>query len=176
MAVRLSRTFVLRKLHQLTGIIPLGAFLLEHFYTNSKAVTGPGDFNDAVARPSVHPLHTLRRDRPHLHPAALPRALRAFITWETRPNNLRYPYPRNWFYSIQRVTGMILFLFILFHLLNFRFGLIPGLNEVSVAHRPTELMTSSRRSFRCPVDSRRLLHRHPLDHLALRQRHLAVSG
>ncbi|PYS96349.1 MAG: succinate dehydrogenase, partial [Acidobacteria bacterium] len=48
MAVRLSRTFVLRKLHQLTGIVPLGVFLLEHFYTNSKAMTGRNDFNDAV--------------------------------------------------------------------------------------------------------------------------------
>ncbi|HYH87547.1 MAG TPA: hypothetical protein VEX60_18980, partial [Pyrinomonadaceae bacterium] len=28
------------------------------------------------------------------------------------------------------------FFFILFHLLNFRFGLVPGLNEISVAHRP----------------------------------------
>ena len=48
MAVRLSRTFVLRKLHQLTGIVPLGVFLFEHFYTNSKAMTGRNDFNDAV--------------------------------------------------------------------------------------------------------------------------------
>jgi succinate dehydrogenase / fumarate reductase cytochrome b subunit len=59
-----------------------------------------------------------------------------FITWEMRPNNLKYPYARNWFYTVQRVTGIILFFFILFHLLNFRFGLIPGLNETSVAHRP----------------------------------------
>ena len=60
MAVRLSSTFVFRKLHQLTGILPLGVFLLEHFYTNSKALGGgvdaagkpiPGSqlFNEAVA-------------------------------------------------------------------------------------------------------------------------------
>ena len=48
MAIRLSRTFVLRKLHQLSGIVPLGLFLLEHFYTNSKALTGPNDFNKSV--------------------------------------------------------------------------------------------------------------------------------
>ncbi|HEU4594286.1 MAG TPA: hypothetical protein VFS10_03880, partial [Pyrinomonadaceae bacterium] len=54
MPVRLSRTFVLRKLHQLTGIVPLGAFLLEHLYTNSKAVNsnpllGEQHFNEAVS-------------------------------------------------------------------------------------------------------------------------------
>ena len=48
MAIRLSKTFVLRKLHQLTGILPLGIFLLEHFYTNSKALSGAADFNNAV--------------------------------------------------------------------------------------------------------------------------------
>ena len=48
MAIRLSRTFVLRKLHQLSGIFPLGIFRLEHFDTNSKALSGPGDFNSAV--------------------------------------------------------------------------------------------------------------------------------
>ena len=48
MAIRLSRTFVLRKLHQLSGIVPLGLFLLEHFYTNSKALSGAADFNNAV--------------------------------------------------------------------------------------------------------------------------------
>jgi succinate dehydrogenase / fumarate reductase cytochrome b subunit len=55
------------------------------------------------------------------------------ITVEARPNNLNYPYPRNWFYLIQRITGVILFFFITFHVLNFRFGLIPGLNTLSVA-------------------------------------------
>ena len=48
---------------------------------------------------------------------------------EARPNNLDYPYPRNWFYLIQRITGVILFFFILFHVLNFRFGMIPGLEH-----------------------------------------------
>jgi succinate dehydrogenase / fumarate reductase cytochrome b subunit len=55
---------------------------------------------------------------------------------EARPNNLNYPYPRNWFYLIQRITGVILFFFITFHVLNFRFGLVPGLNTISVAHSP----------------------------------------
>jgi succinate dehydrogenase / fumarate reductase cytochrome b subunit len=49
---------------------------------------------------------------------------------------LNYPYPRNWFYLIQRITGVILFFFITFHVLNFRFGMIPWLNNISVAHSP----------------------------------------
>src|ERR671938_959067 len=133
MAVRLSRTFLLRKLHQLTGILPLGVFLLEHFYTNSKAMTGRGDFNDAVKDLQSIPYILFVEVIGIFIPLIYHAVDGMFITWEARPNNLAYPYPRNWFYAIQRVTGVILFFFITFHVLNFRFGLIPGLNTKSVA-------------------------------------------
>jgi succinate dehydrogenase / fumarate reductase cytochrome b subunit len=138
MAVRLSSTFLFRKLHQLTGIVPLGFFLLEHFYTNSKAMTGPGDFNNAVKDLQSIPYVIFIEIGGIFIPLIYHAVYGLFITWEARPNNLAYPYPRNWFYTIQRVTGMILFFFIFFHVLNFRFGLIPGLNELSVADHPMQ--------------------------------------
>ncbi len=139
MAVRLSRTFLLRKLHQLSGIIPLGVFLLEHFYTNSKALDaqkGLQNFNEAVADLQSIPYILFIEIGGIFIPLIYHALYGLFITWEMRPNNAHYPYPRNWFYTIQRVTGIILFFFITFHVLNFRFGLIPGLNETSVAHAP----------------------------------------
>jgi succinate dehydrogenase / fumarate reductase cytochrome b subunit len=139
MAIRLSKTFILRKLHQLSGIVPLGAFLLEHFYTNSKAAhptQGVEHFNKAVADLQAIPFILLVETTFIFIPLLYHAIYGLVITVEARPNNLNYPYPRNWFYTIQRVTGVILFFFILFHVLNFRFGLIPGLNTVSVAHAP----------------------------------------
>jgi succinate dehydrogenase / fumarate reductase cytochrome b subunit len=139
MAIRLSRTFILRKLHQLSGIVPLGAFLLEHFYTNSKAAhpsAGAQHFNEAVADLQAIPFILLVETTFIFIPLLYHALYGLVITVEARPNNLNYPYPRNWFYTIQRVTGIILFFFILFHVLNFRFGLIPGLNTISVAHAP----------------------------------------
>ena len=133
MAIRLSRTFVLRKLHQLSGIMPLGFFLLEHFYTNSKALTGPADFNNAVKDLQSIPYILFVEIGGIFIPLIYHAVYGMVITVEARPNNLNYPYPRNWFYTIQRLTGIILFFFITFHVLNFRFGLIPGLNNLSVA-------------------------------------------
>lgn len=138
MAIRLSRTFILRKLHQLTGIMPLGFFLLEHFYTNSKALAGAAEFNTAVKDLQSIPYILLVETGGIFIPLIYHAVYGLVITVEARPNNLHYPYSRNWFYTIQRVTGMILFFFITFHVLNFRFGLIPGLNTVSVAHHPEE--------------------------------------
>jgi len=137
-AIRLSRTFILRKLHQLTGIMPLGFFLLEHFYTNSKALTGAADFNGAVKDLQSIPYILFVEIGGIFIPLIYHAVYGLVITVEARPNNLYYPYSRNWFYTIQRVTGMILFFFITFHVLNFRFGLIPGLNTVSVAHHPEQ--------------------------------------
>ena len=148
MAIRLSRTFILRKLHQLSGIFPLGIFLLEHFYTNSKALSGAGSFNKAVADLQSIPYILLVEIGGIFIPLIYHAVYGLVITMEARPNNLAYPYPRNWFYTIQRITGVILFFFILFHVLNFRFGVIPGLNMRSVATHPQEAFEIVAREFR----------------------------
>ena len=147
MAVSLSRTFVLRKLHQLSGIMPLGIFLLEHFYTNSKALTGAADFNNAVKDLQSIPYILLVEIGGIFIPLIYHAVYGLVITVEARPNNLNYPYSRNWFYTIQRVTGIILFFFITFHVLNFRFGLIPWLNTLSVARNPDQAFAVVSREF-----------------------------
>ena len=147
MAIRLSRTFILRKLHQLSGIFPLGIFLLEHFYTNSKALSGAGDFNKAVADLQSIPYILFVEICGIFIPLIYHAVYGLVITVEARPNNLAYPYPRNWFYLVQRITGVILFFFILFHVLNFRFGMVPGLNMTSVAEAPNEAFQIVSREF-----------------------------
>jgi succinate dehydrogenase / fumarate reductase cytochrome b subunit len=148
LAIRLSKTFVLRKLHQLSGIFPLGIFLLEHFYTNSKALSGPQDFNNAVRDLQSIPYILFVEIGGIFIPLLYHAIYGLVITVEARPNNLAYPYARNWFYLIQRITGVILFFFITFHVLNFRFGLIPGLNTMSVAHHIDESFNIVSREFR----------------------------
>jgi len=147
LAIRLSRTFILRKLHQLSGIMPLGIFLLEHFYTNSKALSGPADFNHAVTDLQSIPYILYVEICGIFIPLIYHAVYGLVITVEARPNNLYYPYARNWFYIIQRVTGFILFFFIAFHVLNFRFGLVPGLNRLSVADNPTQAFEIVSREF-----------------------------
>ena len=148
MAIRLSRTFILRKLHQLSGIVPLGLFLLEHFYTNSKSLSGAADFNKAVTDLQSIPYIIFVEIGGIFIPLIYHAVYGLVITMEARPNNLAYPYSRNWFYLIQRITGVILFFFILFHVLNFRFGYIPGLNNQSVATHADKAFDIVAREFR----------------------------
>lgn len=133
MAIKISRSFVMRKLHQLTGIVPLGAFFFVHLFTNSKSMSGAAVFNDAVA--DIHHLPYLLFVEVFgiFLPLLFHSVYGIFISAETRPNALNYGYGRNWFYIFQRVTGIFLFFFLIFHILNFRFGAIPGLNTTAVA-------------------------------------------
>jgi succinate dehydrogenase / fumarate reductase cytochrome b subunit len=127
MATRLSRTFILRKLHQITGIVPLGAFFFVHIYTNSKAMGGAKVFNEAVGDIHHIPYLLFVEIFGIFLPLAFHSVYGIIISAEAKANNLSYNYGRNWFYTFQRITGVFLFFFLLFHILNLRFGAIPGL-------------------------------------------------
>src|SRR5258708_20346986 len=42
---RPDSSYLLRKLHSLSGLIPVGAFLAEHFWSNSAALVSPEKYN-----------------------------------------------------------------------------------------------------------------------------------
>ena len=127
--MKISNTFLLRKLHQITGIVPLGAFFLVHMFTNSKAMSGDKVFNDAVADIHHIPYLLFVEIFGIFLPLLFHSIYGVVISGEARMNNFSYSYGRNWFYTFQRVTGGFLFFFIFFHILNLRFGLIPGLES-----------------------------------------------
>lgn len=133
MAIVFSRTFLLRKLHQVTGIVPLGLFYFVHLYTNSTALNGGKEFNEHVGDIHEIPYLLFIEIGGIFLPLIFHSVYGILISAEAKPNVLAYGYARNWFYLLQRVTGIYLFFFLFFHILNFRFGLIPGLNMTPVA-------------------------------------------
>ena len=126
MAIKVSRTFLFRKLHQLTGIVPLGVFYFVHLYTNSTALNGPKVFNDHVGGIHEMPYLLFVEIGGIFLPLLFHSVYGILISAEAKANVLSYGFARNWYYIYQPNTGHYLFLFQLFHILNFRFGLIPG--------------------------------------------------
>ncbi len=118
-----TREFLLRRLHSLTGIFPIGVFLLEHFYTNAKAQFGAEAFNRAVEEIWGIP-YLLAAE---IFLIALPLLFHGiyglFITYEGDPfrpapgAQARY---RALAYVLQRVTGVVLLAFIAYHVWNTR--------------------------------------------------------
>jgi len=116
-----ERHFLLRELHSLTGVFPLGVFLFEHFYTNAKAMFGPEAFNEAAE--SLHKIPYLVGPGEILI-LAIPilfHGLYGLVISSTGSVNLQY-YPRlhNFFYFLQRVSGILLLFFIAYHVWNTR--------------------------------------------------------
>jgi succinate dehydrogenase / fumarate reductase cytochrome b subunit len=133
MPIRFSNTFILRKLHQITGIVPLGVFYFVHIYTNSTAMSGARVFNEHVQDIHNMPYLLFIEILGIFVPLLYHSVYGIIISSEAKVNVGHYSYARNWFYLVQRISGVFLFFFLTFHILNFRFGMIPGLNTTSVA-------------------------------------------
>ncbi len=114
-------SFILRRLHSLTGIVPIGAFLVEHFISNSEATKGVQAYNDQVkfltSLPFVHVLEWVFIFIPILY-----HALYGIYIWYRGESNVsEYPWTGNWLYTSQRWTGIIAFIYILYHTWDMRF-------------------------------------------------------
>jgi succinate dehydrogenase/fumarate reductase cytochrome b subunit (b558 family) len=114
------RHFILRKLHSLTGIVPVGVFLAEHLWTNAKAMQGQICFGNAVN----DIIHLPFLPAIEIFGIFLPLAFHAGygikLAFESKQNVGVYGYSRNWMFFLQRITGLITLVFIIFHLKDFR--------------------------------------------------------
>lgn len=143
--------FLLRRLHSLSGVVPIGLFLLFHLTTNASSVWGAINVEkggNAVERGiatfqhEVYFIHNL----PALIlteifvlwiPIAFHSILGIYFAKTGKPNLDRYKYQDNVRYSLQRLTGYIGFLFILYHVATLRWHwtfLVPGKTEWSYAY------------------------------------------
>jgi len=110
------RPFLLRKLHSLTGVVPVGGFLLFHLWTNALALQGQARFDEAVAGINHMPYVALLEWGVILAPLAFHALYGVKLALEGKPNVGHYTFSRNWMYTLQRVTGIIAFAFIGYHL------------------------------------------------------------
>ncbi|NKN32716.1 succinate dehydrogenase [Marichromatium bheemlicum] len=111
-----NRHFVLRRLHSLLGLLPVGAFLIFHLWENSQSRFGAEHYNREV----VEALQGLNYLVPiELLVIALPLILHAVIGLailrDQRPEPLRYRYARNWAYWLQRLSGIAILAFLVLH-------------------------------------------------------------
>lgn len=126
--------FLLHRLHSLSGILPIGAFLLFHLITNASVVWGLllgrekyGHAGVETFQHEVNFIHSL----PALAliewgvlfiPIFFHAALGIVFARSGALNLVRYSYQGNWRYTLQRITGYIGVLFIFMHLTSLRFG------------------------------------------------------
>jgi succinate dehydrogenase/fumarate reductase cytochrome b subunit (b558 family) len=114
------RAFLLRRLHSITGVVPVGVFLILHLWTNSKALQGEDAFAGAVNDIQGLPYLPLIEIFGIFLPLAYHSFYGVYLAFQGKQSSLRYRYARNWLYFMQRASGMLALAFILYHLGEFR--------------------------------------------------------
>lgn len=127
MATHTFYSFYLRRLHSLSGVLPIGVFLVEHYFTNSFAMFGPEVYNSKIEFFMGLPYILLIEISLIWLPILFHGAYGGYIVCSGQVNTFRYGYFRNWMYLMQRVTGVIAFAFIVYHVYATRIsGLLTG--------------------------------------------------
>ncbi|MEM6393055.1 MAG: succinate dehydrogenase [Planctomycetota bacterium] len=151
--------FILRRLHSLTGIMPVGVFLIFHLFTNMQM---------AIAELTGE-LHYFQDEVDFIHSLPALIFLEVFGLWlpiafhaglgivymlSGKNNFYSYQYGGNLRYSLQRWTAWIALIFIFYHISTLRwqwtyFGLIDtpfvarGLNDEKLAQASTAVALQS---------------------------------
>jgi len=137
------RSFLLRRLHSLSGIFPVGFFLVSHLWTNAKALKGQPAFDRAVADINHLPFLPLLEIFGIFLPLAFHALYGVKLAFDGRVNVVRYPYSRNVLYTLQRGTGLVAFAFIGWHLWEFRIQKLLGKMSAEAFYPTLEAHLSS---------------------------------
>ncbi|QDV25432.1 succinate dehydrogenase cytochrome b558 subunit [Aureliella helgolandensis] len=111
--------FLIRRLHSLSGLIPVGAYMTVHLLVNASLLNGAGAFQS-----NVNQIHSLGKLLPMVEWAFifLPLIFHAVVgVWIIRSgksNHDNYRYVANWRYTLQRWSGVIAILFIFTHVFH----------------------------------------------------------
>jgi succinate dehydrogenase / fumarate reductase, cytochrome b subunit len=117
-----GHSFFWRRLHSLSGIIPIGVFLIEHFFSNAFATNGWAAYADQVKFLTGLPFVLVLEIVGIYIPLAY-HSLYGFYIWLNGKSNVsEYPWAGNFMYSAQRWTGAVAFLYIGWHTYTMRFS------------------------------------------------------
>ncbi|QAV27437.1 succinate dehydrogenase [Neobacillus thermocopriae] len=110
-----NREFFYRRLHSLLGVIPVGLFLTQHLVVNYFATRGADAFNKAAAFMAQLPFRYFLEIFVIFLPLLFHAIYGLYIAFTAQNNVSRYGYFRNWMFMLQRLTGIITLIFVVWH-------------------------------------------------------------
>ena len=111
--------FLFRRWHSLTGLIPIGVYLIVHLSVNASLLSG-----DSVFQKNVYQIHGLEDalffvEWAFIFLPILFHGIIGVVIWcNGLSNTLLYPYCSNIRYTLQRATGLVAFAFIIWHVFH----------------------------------------------------------
>lgn len=119
-----ERSFINRRLHSLLGVIPVGFFLIEHLYSNFTITKGIQEFIQQVewlwSLPFLPVLEIFLIFLPLMYHAIYG----LYIAFQAKNNVTQYGTFRNIMFMLQRVTGVITLVYVVWHVWQTRIQLL----------------------------------------------------
>jgi len=113
---RKDYSFFLRRLHSLSGVIPVGIFMTVHLLINFTAVSGSEAYNQAADfMVNNLPFKLFLRTFVIFLPLIFHAVYGFYILFQAKNNVRQFGYYRNWKFYLQRITSILAFLFIAWH-------------------------------------------------------------
>ena len=112
--------FLIRRIHSLIGLFPIGGYLCFHLATNAAVIDGIDTYQERANQIHViGPTTIFFLEWGVIFLPILFHGLIGMIIVARGKRNLtRYPYLENWRYTLQRGTGVIAFAFIIWHVFH----------------------------------------------------------
>ncbi|KQU59382.1 succinate dehydrogenase [Rossellomorea marisflavi] len=111
-----NREFNFRRLHSLLGVIPVGLFLTQHLVVNHFATGGEESFNQAAHFMESLPFRYFLEIFIIFLPLYFHAIYGIYIAFTSKNNASRFGFFRNWMFLLQRVSGVITFIFVTWHI------------------------------------------------------------
>jgi succinate dehydrogenase / fumarate reductase cytochrome b subunit len=112
-----GNSYLYRKFHSLMGVVPLGGFIVMHMLTNYAAFEGgPAGFDKKVQWIHDLPLLLFMEIFVIWLPLLYHGVYGLYVAYQSNNNVNRYSYGRNWMFTLQRVTGVLTFVFLAWHI------------------------------------------------------------
>ncbi|PIQ96091.1 MAG: succinate dehydrogenase [Nitrospinae bacterium CG11_big_fil_rev_8_21_14_0_20_56_8] len=107
---------LLIKTHSLTGLIPVGAFLVFHLAANSLRTVGVWQYKLSIDLINNLPFLIWIEIIFIYIPILFHSLVGVYLSFQGKLNVHRYNYGRNWMYTLQRLSGGVIFAFLVYHM------------------------------------------------------------
>lgn len=116
-----GNSFYSRRLHSLLGVIPLCLFFITHMLTNFQAAEGgPERYRSAVEFINNLPLVLVLEIVLIWAPLLFHAIYGLYVAYQSDINTGQFKYGRNWAFALQRISGIITFIFVAWHVYETR--------------------------------------------------------
>ncbi|HWJ03314.1 MAG TPA: succinate dehydrogenase cytochrome b558 subunit [Verrucomicrobiae bacterium] len=112
--------FLIRRVHSLMGLLPIGIFLAFHLTLNILATQSVERYEKVINTMRETPGIVLLEVVVIFLPILFHAVYGIIVVYGGGVNTLRYTYFRNWYYVLQRATGLLALLFVFYHVYALR--------------------------------------------------------